>query len=59
MLSKIKKYVLVLVFGKKSLNGYYVPEIQPILKKKYVYSSVFPSRTIMEQVLNLDSSVVD
>lgn len=52
MISKIRKAVLVILFGKSSLNGYYKPTDKAKTEKKYVFSSVFPSRAVMESVLN-------
>lgn len=55
MISKIRKAILVVLFGKSSLNGYYKPTPETKNEIKYVFSSVFPSRAVMESVLNLNS----
>ncbi len=43
--------ILYIVFGKESLDGYYSNEEKKNKKNNYVYGTVFPSREIMEAVM--------
>lgn len=42
--------ILVVLFGKESLDGYYTSP-KKTERKNYIFSSVFPNRAIMELAL--------
>lgn len=53
----IYRFLLVALFGKSSLNGYYDPNIKKAIEKDYIFSSVFPSRDAMERALKTKQNV--
>ena len=52
---KICDFFMRIIFGEESLEGYYRPDADKKNIKKYVVSSVFPNKAIMDQVLNQES----
>ena len=56
MLRRISDFFMRILFGEDSLDGYYRPKANAKVKKNYVFSSVFPSKSVMDQVLNQDIS---
>lgn len=52
MIRTIYRFLLVTLFGSDSLDGYYDSnDKKKPINKDYVFSSVFPSRDVMERVL--------
>lgn len=52
---KVRVLLMRILFGSHGLGGYYVPPNNTNTEKKYVFSSVFPSRATMNIALNGDS----
>lgn len=53
----IYRFLLVALFGKSSLDGYYEPSIKKSVEKDYIFSSVFPSRDAMERALRAEQNL--
>ncbi len=51
-MNRFLNFVMVLVFGKESLGGFYKAEPKKKMKKVYRYSSVFPNEESLEKFLN-------
>ena len=51
-MKKIFNIILVIMFGKESLEGYYNPQNDKSDPKNYVFSSVFPNREVMKMVID-------
>ena len=51
MIEYIQKGLLLLIFGKDALRGYYDPKNNTELPKKYIFDSVFPDKKTMDVVL--------
>lgn len=50
-MKNIVNFIMVILFGKDSLNGFYKPDDKPI-NKSYKFSSVFPNEEALEEFLN-------
>ena len=51
-MNRFLNFVMLLVFGKESLEGIYESETKEKIKKTYRYSSVFPNEESLEKFLS-------
>lgn len=52
LISNIVKFWLALLFGKRSLDGYYSSTEEDKSEKRYIFASVFPNEEVMELALS-------
>ena len=57
MIRIIQNLIMIMLFGKQSLDGYYTIPRKRSISKDYIYSSVFPSREIMEMAIGQEQLI--
>lgn len=50
------RFLLVVFFGKSSLNGYYEPSVKKAKEKDCIFCSIFPSHDSMERALKTEQN---
>ena len=53
-MKKIKSRLMLLVFGRNSLDGYYIPANVKSKKKNYIYASVFPDNDAINSLYKIE-----